>query len=168
MQYVTFLLNELLFGIPIYLVQEFSRTVPIYPIVGHDRRIAGFINQRGKIAAVLDLKQCLGLPNPEQPDSILEKAPSFDKKKVVMLETQDGLSEEALQYGITSFEEPLVLLVDRIYEIVTVETTHFYAPPAHIKEDFVEGVVKIEDNLLTIISIAKLTEDLTQETEQVA
>lgn len=154
MQYATFILNEHVFGIPIYLVQEFSRAEQVYPIVGHDRRIAGFMNLRGRIAVVIDLKKCLGLK--EYEDATWAKRP----KKMIFLETQESLSEEAEKFGLQSYEEPLVLLVDQISDVITVESHDFYPPPAHVKEEFVEGVVKVNKILLTILSVNNLTADL--------
>jgi chemotaxis signal transduction protein len=166
MQYATFMLNELLFGIPIYVVQEFSRSSKIHPVVGHDPRIAGFVNLRGTIASAIDLKLCLGLPEfrpasaGDGPITLLERQNIYSRKKMVVLETTAGLGEEAIEEKVESYDEPIVLLVDSIRSVVNVDVGDFHPPPAHVQEPYVEGVVKVDDILLTILSIPALTAEL--------
>ena len=57
MEYATFYVAEDLFGIPIYLVQEIARKAMVYPIPGHDSRIEGLMNLRGRTTAVINLKR---------------------------------------------------------------------------------------------------------------
>lgn len=163
MQYATFMLNKYMFGIPIFLVQEFSRAMPIYPVIGHDKRIAGLLNIRGKISVVIDVKRCLGLEEDEVEVALNGK--QFRSKKMIMLETDDAIPSEAKKLGVVGYDEPLVLLVDRIQKVLTIETENYYPPPAHVNEHYVDGVVKHNDTLLTILSISNLTEDLAQDPE---
>ncbi|MGK0291574.1 MAG: purine-binding chemotaxis protein CheW [bacterium] len=156
MEYITFNLNEQTFGIPIYVVQEFTRSLEMSKIVGHDPRIAGLVNLRGRIAVAINLKRCLGLPETE--DDL-----SYQKKKMIILETNNRLSEEAIESGVQSYEEPLVLIVDQILDVITVEPKNFYPPPAHIQEKFVEGVAKQGENLLSMLSIYELAKELAGE-----
>ena len=59
MDYATFYVANDLFGIPIYLVQEIARRTMVYQIPGHDPRIEGLMNLRGRTTAVINLKRCL-------------------------------------------------------------------------------------------------------------
>lgn len=160
MQYATFMLNEYMFGIPIFLVQEFSKPLPVSSIIGHDERVAGLLNIRGKISVVIDLERCLGL---KSDDTVLTENPKNHEKRMIILETQDTLTTEAKKLGVEGYSEPLVLLVDSIRKVITIETQNYYPPPAHIKEKYVDGVVKHNNVLLTILSINSLTKDLSRE-----
>ena len=157
MKYATFYAGEHLFGIPIYLVQEISRPVPIYPIPGHDSRIEGLINLRGRTSVAINLHQCLyGCPS---------KGMQGLRKKLIMLETTEGLPHEAIDLGIEAYSEPLILVVDDMYKITAEDHEEYFSTPAHVNEIYVDGVVKIDDRLITLISIPRLIEDILVESE---
>ena len=152
MKYATFYAGEHLFGIPIFLVQEISRPVPIYPIPGHDTRVEGLVNLRGRTSVAINLHQCLyGVPS---------KGMQGLRKKLITLETIEGLPKEAIDIGIEAYDEPLILVVDDMYKITAGDTEQYYSTPAHVNDLYVDGVMKIEDRLVTLISIPRLIEDI--------
>ncbi len=153
MIYATFYIADDLFGIPIYLVQEFARETKVYPIPGHDSRIEGLMNLRGRTTAVINLKNCLfkSEANAPRPDH---------RKKMIILETQDGLPQEALDLGLEAGDEPAVLLIDDLFKIIDGELESFYPPPAHVNETYIEGVMKSGEDLISLLSIPKLIMDL--------
>ncbi len=152
MEYATFYVAEDLFGIPIYLVQEIARKTMVYPIPGHDVRIEGLMNLRGRTTAVINLKRCLFKAD--------EKSDPDLMRKMIILETQDGLPQEALEMGMSAGDEPVVLLVDDVFKIIDGERESFYPPPANVNETYIEGVMKSDDNLISLLSIPKLITDL--------
>lgn len=156
-KYATFYAGEHLFGIPIYLVQEISRPVPIFPVPGHDTRIEGLVNLRGRTSVAINLHQCLyGSPS---------RGMQGLREKLIILETTEGLPEEAVDLGIEAYEEPLILVVDDMYKITAGETEQYFSTPAHVNDLYVDGVMKIEDHLVTLISIPRLIEDILVESE---
>ena len=152
MEYATFYVGEDLFGIPIYLVQEIARKAIVYQIPGHDSRIEGLMNLRGRTTAVINLKRCLMKSD--------TNAISSQRKKMIILETQDGLPQEALDMGLSAEDEPVVLLIDDVYKIIDGERGAFYPPPAHVNETYIEGVMKSDEDLISLLSIPKLIKDL--------
>ena len=152
MEYATFYVAEDLFGIPIYLVQEIARKTMVYPIPGHDSRIEGLMNLRGRTTAVINLKRCLF--KSEVKTSIRHRT------KMIILETQDGLPQEALDMGLSAGDEPIVLLIDDVYKIIDGERESFYPPPAHVNETYIEGIMKSDEDLISLLSIPKLITDL--------
>jgi purine-binding chemotaxis protein CheW len=152
MEYATFYVAEDLFGIPIYLVQEIARNTVVYPIPGHDSRIEGLMNLRGRTTVVINLKRCLF-------KSDVKTAPGH-RKKMIILETQDGLPREALDMGLSAGDEPVVLLIDDVYKIIDGERETFYPPPAHVNEAYIEGIMKSDEDLISLLSIPKLITDL--------
>ena len=61
-KYLTFLLGDGAFGIPILKVREIIRLLDITPIPRMPEYVRGVINLRGKIVPVIDLRMKLGLP----------------------------------------------------------------------------------------------------------
>ncbi len=153
MKYATFYIADDLFGIPIYLVQEISRQAAVDPIPGNDSRIEGLMNLRGRTTAVINLKRCLF-------KSGVKAAPTGQRKKMIILETQDGLPQEALDLGLNAGDEPVVLLIDDVFKIIDGELESFYPPPAHVNETYIEGVMKSGEDLISLLSIPKLILDL--------
>lgn len=157
MKYATFFIGHHLFGIPIDLVQEIARPLPLHPIPGHDPRIAGLINLRGRTAVALDMQHCIADGPPV--------ANLQQRAKLIILETRDGLPQEAVHMGLGAFEEPLVLVVDEMYKITAREKEQYYTTPAHVNELYVDGVMKLEQRLLTLISIPRLVDSILVATE---
>ncbi len=152
MKYASFYVGEQLFAIPIFLVQEISRPTAIYPIPGHDNRVEGLLNLRGRTAVVLNLHQCIyGAPS---------SGGRGLRRKLIILETSEGLPPEAIDLGIQAYEEPLVLIVDDMYKINSGEKEDYFPPPAHVNELYIDGVMKLEGRLMTLISIPRLIEDI--------
>lgn len=152
MKYASFYVGDHIYGIPIYMVQEISRPSAIYEIPGHDRRIAGLINLRGRTAVAINMHQCFYGTNASDI--------SGRRQKLIILETGDGLPAEAIEMGIDAFDEPIVLLVDDMFRITSGEKEQFFSTPAHVKEQYVDGVIKIEEKFITLISISRLLEDI--------
>jgi len=159
MQYVTFRLHDTSYGIPICLVQEFTRSLDISPIIGQDERIAGMVNLRGRVVIVIDLKKCL------QRNSLVQsqKNPEMQNKKMIILEAAGQLSERAKESGIQAYTEPLVLLVDQIDEVITVKAKDLHPPPGNVPSPSIEGVVKRKEGLLCLLSIHLLAKELQED-----
>lgn len=150
MQIVTFAAAGGVHGIPVLAVEEFFRPVPLTRVPLADSRIAGLMNQRGKSATVLDLRQCFHRPTGE---------PAVNPK-MILLETDEHLTPEARSMGVRSFADPVVLLVDRILDIVSVDRKDWQARPAHITERFVSGVLRRGEDYICLLELPTLIEDI--------
>ncbi|MGQ2843913.1 chemotaxis protein CheW, partial [Leptospira interrogans] len=60
-EYLTFNVEEEIFGIDILKIHEILKPVPITRIPNGDDYILGVINLRGEIIPILDLKQVFGI-----------------------------------------------------------------------------------------------------------
>jgi len=158
MEYAAFLVGEHLFGIPVMLVQEIGKPVDIFPVPGHDARVSGLVNLRGRTAVALDLRRSLLGPEHGYTHA--------DKRKFIVLETTEALPVEARELGLDSHREPLVLVVDEVQGVLDGQRLEFHPPPAHVAERHVEGVMKVNDRLMTLISIPRLVEDLLPRKEE--
>ncbi len=69
-KYLTFILGQELFGIPVLKVREIMRICPITPVPRAPAHIKGVINLRGKIVPVIDLRARLLMPEYHKRDRI--------------------------------------------------------------------------------------------------
>ncbi len=152
MEYLVFSVNHEFFGIPVLLVQELSRLYDIYPVPGHDIRIAGLVNLRGNAVTVIDLFHSL-FPGQNQNRTA-------QRQKLITLESSGTLSAQALQYSLHTFADPLLLLVDNLHRVITLHDNVIEPPPAHLHDSFVDGVIKDNEQLITMLSIEKLIDSI--------
>ena len=148
MQISTFVVNNEMFALPSFQVEEFFRTMPMTRVFGVDRRIDGLVNIRGRTAVVINMRRCLGIP----PRGLNETS------EMILLETASGLVAEARDLGLFAYEEPLVLLVDSVSHIHTLDGDEIHPPPANTDKPFVDGVVHTEKHYFTMLSVRKLVD----------
>lgn len=132
----TFRLGEVLYGVEIGAVKEVNALPPLTRIPHAPEFVSGYVNLRGQILLVLDLKQMLGLG----PCSI---NPST---RLVVFQSYLG--------------DPFGVLVDQIGDIVQltpnqIETQHFVVEQT-ASSSLSCGVGKLEGKLLLIIDARKL------------
>jgi purine-binding chemotaxis protein CheW len=133
LQFCTFFLEGLFFGIEVQKVQEVTHyqeitRVPLAPSV-----ISGLINLRGQIIAVIDLRRRLQLCDRE-PDQLPMN---------VVVRTDDGAVSP---------------LVDEIGDVIEVTEESFERPPATINaasRELIRGVYKLKDRLLLVFDTEK-------------
>ena len=126
-EYCAFILNGLLFGVPIADVQEVLRYQAITYVPRAPKSVSGLINLRGRITTAVDLRARLNLPARED---------GTDPMNVVV-RSRDG--------------EVVSLLVDRIDDIIRVSEEKFEAAPDTLStsvRQLVGGAYKLENRLL--------------------
>lgn len=150
MQIVTFAAAGGLHAIPILAVEEFTRPTAITPVPHADHRVAGLMNLRGKSGTVIDLRKCFHKPVGEPATT----------GKMILLETTDRLTDEAKQLSVQVFREPVVLLVDRVCDIINIRFQDVQPRPAHVSERFVTGVLKHGNDYVSLIDLMILIDDI--------
>ena len=133
-QFVTFRIEGDLLGMDVLRVREINRILDITPVPRAPAYVRGLVNLRGQILTVFDLGIRLGLPSREITD---------ESHNVVLKHHLVGL------------------LVDSIGNIVQCDELEVEQCPANaggIEEQFIEGVLKLEDELLVILHTGKLLE----------
>jgi purine-binding chemotaxis protein CheW len=133
MQFCTFYLDNLLFGVELTHVQEVIRylemtRVPLAPGV-----VSGLINLRGQIVTAIDLR------------SRLEIAPR-------------GAGTLPMNVVVRSEDGAVSLLVDEIGDVVEVEESTFEAPPETLRglvRTVILGVHKLNDRLMHVLDTEK-------------
>ena len=127
-QFVTFRIRESLFGLPILKVREINRLLDITPIHHAPVYVRGLMNLRGQTVTIFDLGIRLGIGPRE-------------------------ITHET--HNIILKEDVVGLIVDCIGDVEEVDDTALEAPPSNlqgIRKEFIEGVAKLKDELLVILS----------------
>lgn len=153
MQIISFHIADGLYGIPVLLAKEFFRPVPVTPVPLSDPRVEGLIHVRGKTATVLDLRRCLGKPPRAEGQS----------SKMILLEPENELTDEARELRIRAHEESVALHVDATGRIFSVPVADILPRPAHIEHECVEGIVRLEGGYLMVLGIRTLIDAILAE-----
>ncbi len=140
-QFCTFTLSDRIFGVDILDVKEINSTAEFTPIFHAPKEIRGYVNIRGQIHLILDLRQLLGY-NPAVTDS--------DSRLVLF---KPGAGEN---FGV---------LVDRIGDVVSVEEDRIEArnkeegreseADTQRMENLTIGVCKLDNALMVILDPKK-------------
>src|ERR1035438_8198010 len=103
----TFFVRDALCALDAAGIQEVIRLGPVTPVRYAPEEVIGIVNLRGKIVTIVDLGLRLGLP----------KTVAGRDSRVFIIEDRN---------------EFIGLLVDRVDEVVEVESDHWQAPPANV------------------------------------
>jgi purine-binding chemotaxis protein CheW len=144
-KFLTFLLDQEIYGIPIKKAREIIGVMEITHIPKTKNYIKGVINLRGKIIPIIDLRLKFGM---------VEK-PYTDRTCIVVIEI------------VTTGGNYLVgVAVDTVAEVVNIQKTEIDLPPEYdsqIENDFLAGIGKLKDRVVMVLDIEKIlsSEDLT-------
>lgn len=133
-EYVTVMIGEQLFGLPIARVQDVFvpdrlTRVPLAP-----PDIAGILNLRGRIVTAIDMRSCLEL----------DARPAGQPVMAV------GIELKGESYG---------LLVDSVGEVLKIADDACEARPANLEGRLARvaaGVVRLEDQLLVVLDVDRV------------
>jgi purine-binding chemotaxis protein CheW len=150
-KFLTFLLGEEIYGIPIKKAREIIGMMEITHIPKTQGYIKGVINLRGKIIPIVDLRLRFGMD---------EKKYS-ERTCVIVIEVnvhESSAYESRRSVGIA---------VDTVSEVVNIQQNEIEPPPeydAQIEGNFLTGLGKIKDKVILILDIEKILnhEELTQ------
>jgi len=136
LQWVTFKLDDEVYGINVMQVQEVLRVTEIAPVPGAPSYVLGIINLRGNVVTVIDTRTRFGLSQKE-PD---------DATRIVIIEV-DG--------------QVLGILVDSVAEVVNLRTSQIETSPSLGREDnesskYIQGVHSRENDILILVDVDKL------------
>jgi purine-binding chemotaxis protein CheW len=132
-QYLTFVLNQQLYGVPIGTVREINRMSDITPVPKTPEYVAGVMNLRGKVIPVINLRMKLNF-----------KPISTTKETcIIVIETQVG------QVG---------MIVDSVSGVIELVASQIEPTPnlGNTSEtEFVLGMGKVETKVVILIDIVR-------------
>ncbi len=141
-EFVSFWLDEELFGLNILDVKEMTPVTEITPVFHAPKKYKGYVNIRGEIHLVLDLRVMMGL----------------ETKKVVRHSKIAILKPHVAElFGI---------LVDRVGDVLEVNQdqmevaaqTESNSSASQVNTELITGICKLENRLLTVLNARKLYE----------
>lgn len=138
-KYLTFILDNERYSVPVLKVREIMRLSPITPVPRMPPYIKGVINLRGKIVPVIDLRERFGLQMATELDRICVIVVQFD--------TADG----AVQL--------MGMIVDVVEEVSQFNTEDLELPPdfgGSIDTRFITGMAKSKGTVKTLLDIDRL------------
>ena len=142
-QLVSFLLDDVEYGIDILSVHEILRFPEITRLPNTPDFICGVINLRGNVIPVVDVRLRFNLPHAE----------ITELTRVIVIETIDKL---------------VGLLVDNVYQVVRLPINNIDPPSELIEgvsEEFLKGIGRFSTRLIVILNLSNI---LFLEDEEVA
>ena len=133
-RWVTFRLENELYGINVLQVQEVLRYTEIVPVPGAPEFVLGIINLRGNVVTVIDTRKCFGL-SPHQPD---------EATRIVIIE---------------SGKQVAGLLVDSVAEVVNISSSEVESAPEVGSTEaakYIQGIANHNKEILILVDVNKL------------
>jgi purine-binding chemotaxis protein CheW len=133
LQFCTFYLDKLLFGVELQGVQEVIRYLDVTRVPLAPGVVSGLVNLRGQIITAVDLRRQLEFP-PRPADAVPMN---------VVVRSEDGA---------------VSLMVDNIGDVIEVEESSFERPPETLHgkvRSMILGVHKLDDRLMHVLDITK-------------
>ncbi|HCC08291.1 MAG TPA: chemotaxis protein CheW [Clostridiales bacterium] len=140
-QYITFDLEEEEYGINIEEIESINRIQGITRVPKAPAYINGVINVRGDIIPVMSLRKKLNF----------EDDAFTNNSRIIIIKKQDA---------------SIAIIVDKVKEVVGLDGKNIETVQelnTKIGIDFIKGVGKIDNRIVTIININKLIENIEEE-----
>lgn len=145
-QFITFITGGQEFGANIMSIREIRGWTESTPLPHSPDYVRGVINLRGVVLPVVDLKARLG-----------QGLTEANQKHVIIV--------------VKSGERTIGLLVDAVSDILTVTSAEIQPTPDLARDatsGFVEGIAVLDNRMVTLLSMEKLTASLVGEAASVA
>lgn len=133
-QYLTFVLSQQLYGVPIGAVREINRMSEITPVPKTPVFVAGVMNLRGKVIPVINLRTKLNFAS----------MTATKETCIIVIEAFDG------QVG---------MIVDSVSGVIELATSQIEPTPNLgnlVDTEFVLGMGKMENKVIVLIDIVKV------------
>jgi purine-binding chemotaxis protein CheW len=133
-EFVTLMMEDQLFGIPVLQVQDVIRDVRVTRVPLSPPEIAGNLNLRGRIVVAIDMRRRLSM-KPRAADA---------KFMNVVVESKGELYS---------------LIVDRVGEVLSLADSRFERNPptlARHLRDISKGIFQLDERLLVILDVSAL------------
>ncbi len=130
-QFLAFVLNKQIYGVPIGTVREINRLSEIIPVPRTPDFVAGVMNLRGKVIPVIFLRSKLGIANVD----------ATKETCIIVIETNVG------QIG---------MIVDSVSGVLDLAANQIEPTPnfgSNANTEFVIGLGKLDSNVIILIDI---------------
>ena len=134
--FVTFIVGNQLFGIPVLKVQDILKSEKIAKIPLAPPEVKGSINLRGRIVTVIDVRTRLGMPP-----------------------RTDGKAEDSMAVTVENGPDLYTLLVDKVGDVVSLANNLFENNSSTLDarwREFSDGVYRLKDRLLVVLAVERM------------
>lgn len=141
-KYLTFILADGHYAVPILKVQEIISWQPITPLPFVAPALRGLMNLRGRVETVLDLRIHLRLP-----------AKAISKLTSIMV-IRINRENDILTMGA---------IVDQVSSVINIDPSQIDPPPNYsnsIDVSAISGVCKLGENVTMVLDIEKIIDDI--------
>ncbi len=138
--FLTIMIGDQIFGIPILQVQDVLGKQKITKIPLAPNGIAGSLNLRGRIVTAIDVRICLGMPP-------LEKRTDAEEMSVVV-EYQNELFS---------------LMIDKVGDVLTLSMKDYESNPSTLDpqwRNICQGIYRLKDRLLVLLNVPRLLDGI--------
>ncbi len=133
-QLVSFMLDEVEYGVDILAVHEILRYPELTRLPNTPNFIKGVINLRGNVIPVVDVRIRFGFP----------KGKITDLTRIIVVETGG---------------KHVGLLVDNVYQVVRIPVVNV-DPPSElmvgVSEEFISGIGRLKDRLIVLLNMSHI------------
>lgn len=143
-QFCKILVGNTLLGVEVSDLREINSVGKISPIHHTPEEVLGYMNIRGQIHLILDIRPCLDIP--------VSKESSFSDSKVLIFKSQKN--------------EPVGILVDQVLDIGYIHKEQIETKGMSNNEEFgsgkafLKGICKLEGRLMFLFDLNKILESV--------
>lgn len=137
-KYLTFLLKNENYGIPIKVVKEIIAMLPITKVPKTPDFIKGVINLRGKVISIMDLRLKLELEERE-----------YDERTCIIV----------VDVQIENISKQIGIAVDIVSEVVDIDIENIQKvsnKDIQIDGNFIDGIAKLKNKVVILLDIEKI------------
>lgn len=139
-EFLTIMLGDQMFGIPILQVQDVLGPQKITRIPLAPPAIAGSLNLRGRIVTAIDMRACLSMPPRE-----------------------DTAGGRSMSVVVENHGDLYSLIIDRVGDVLGVPDSDFEKNPGTLDPQWrgiCQGIYRLQGQLLVILDVPRLLEGL--------
>lgn len=140
-KYLTFTLDEEVYGIEILKVQEIIGMMPVTPVPRAPRYVRGVINLRGKVIPVIDLRSKFGM----------EPRESTSRTCIIVMQVKRDAEEVTMGIIVDEVSEVLDIAVDQL------ESTPSFG--SDVETDFIRGMGKVGKRVVILLEMDEVLSD---------
>lgn len=138
-KFLTFMLDDEYYGIPILKVKEIIGMMTITQVPRMPEFMKGVINLRGKIIPVMDLRIKFGM----------DKMSYHDRTCIIVVEMETGTDRKLT--GV---------VVDSVSEVMDISPENIEPPPAYngasVDQEFLTGLGKVKERVVMLLDTDKI------------
>ncbi len=142
-KYMTFILKNEIYGIPIGTVKEINAMMTITEVPNTPKYIKGVINLRGKIISIMDLRLRLGM----------EEIDYSERTCIIVVEVPNN------EKG----KKKIGIVVDHVAEVIEIKNSELEDFEEDLVDDlnaFINGIAKMKDKIIIILDIKKIVNNV--------